>query len=105
MTFHSGICVKTSCKKIKATGSLCAEATIVVMQFAEQKEFSLPCTSVEDGDFLANPHDHGARLPSHSFWMLLLSKDPQEEEEEEDMSDERTRGTSGGSAPTKDRSE
>jgi hypothetical protein len=54
MSFHSAICGKTSHEKIKAMGCLCAEATIVVMQFAEQSEFSLPCTSVEDGVFLAN---------------------------------------------------
>jgi hypothetical protein len=57
MTFQSGICVKTSCEKMKAAGSLCAEATIIVTQFAEQKGFSLPCTSVEDGRFLANRHE------------------------------------------------
>jgi hypothetical protein len=48
--------MKTSCEKTKATGSLCAEAKTIGTQFAEQKEFSLPCTCVEDGDFLANPH-------------------------------------------------
>jgi hypothetical protein len=57
MTFHSGVCVKTSHKKTKAAGSLCAEATTIVVQFAEQKGFSLPCTSVEDGHFLANRHE------------------------------------------------
>jgi hypothetical protein len=58
MKFHSEICVNTSCEKTKATGCLCAEAAIVATQFAEQNEFSLPCASVEDGVFPANPHDH-----------------------------------------------
>jgi hypothetical protein len=35
VTLHSGICMKTSHKKTKAVGSLCTEATIVAMQFAE----------------------------------------------------------------------
>jgi hypothetical protein len=35
MTFHSGICMKTSYKKIKAIGSLCTEAKIFDIQFTE----------------------------------------------------------------------
>jgi hypothetical protein len=43
---------------MKAAGSLCAEAEMFDMQFAEQKEFSLPCTHVEDAAQLAN-RQHG----------------------------------------------
>jgi hypothetical protein len=47
--------MKTSHEKTKATGSLRAEAKTIDLQLAEQNGFSLPCTSVRDGSFLANP--------------------------------------------------
>jgi hypothetical protein len=48
--------MKASHEKTKAAGSQRAEAKTVGTQLTEQKEFSLPCACVGDGDFPANPH-------------------------------------------------